>query len=90
MKRSEALEIVYAAFEECLDIPTSSYLTMGGDACADHILKAMEKAGMLPPPTRTDAVNSSIVYCYYPEVQPIEGDSWDTLDTKKSQLWEPE
>jgi hypothetical protein len=49
MKRSEMLNLIYQAFDDCLDIPSSSYLLKDGDDAADHILKAIENAGMKPP-----------------------------------------
>jgi hypothetical protein len=85
MKRSEILKVMQDAVNQYHLLYSGN---PDGYSCNDHILKKLEKAGMLPPPLRTDAVTSSIVYCYYPEVEEIEKDG--TLDIAKSKLWEDE
>lgn len=85
MKRSEALTHII----NVLRLTGNHYCDDDRDTQdAERILKRMELIRMLPPPLRTDAVTSSIVYCYYPEVEEVEKDG--TLDIAKSKLWEDE
>lgn len=92
MKRSEMLEKMVFSMElhagnDPAWLDSLPGLKAGALDYANKILRDLEEAGMLPPPTKTDAVTSYLVYCYYPEVT---GNATDQLDITNSQLWEPE
>lgn len=47
MKRSQMLDIIREAFDNCLEIPNSSFIII--EDYNKYILKAIEEAGMQPP-----------------------------------------
>lgn len=82
------VDILYEALDNNTEIMNSCCHLGLSDQALGRVIDDLIKAGMLPPPLRTDAVTSSIVYCYYPEVEEIDIDG--TLDIAKSKLWEDE
>lgn len=86
MKRSEAVKLIH-------NIISSELLTeeeFNLNDCS-RLLKALEQAGMLPPPKAIEAVTESLAYCYYTKVSESKDiDGWYYFDRDNSQLWEPE
>lgn len=84
MKRSEAIAILS-------DILYEASGHVAEEINPEWLLDNIEKRlNMLPPPLRTDAVTSTIVYCYYTNIEETHSMGLDTLDRNNSQLWEPE
>jgi hypothetical protein len=74
MKKSEMIDIISKEIKKATGHEYS-------DVIASALLQKIEEAGMLPPPSSTEAMHNALTYAWY---------DFDGVDCEEDLYWEPE